>query len=102
WRRPGPRPDVNYNEDPDQLFLAADNRSHLIGLRFYHGETSYFSIVEPTTLGGCSPQPTMHRIPCNSLDSRDGGLIQALGTESRDGVKRRTTVVESIIRCPGC
>jgi len=33
--------------------------------------------------GSCSLQPTMHRIPCNSFDSSDGGLIQALDTENR-------------------
>ena len=101
-RRPKPRPDVDHDEDPDRLLLASDDRSDLIGLKFYRREPSYFSIIEPTTPGGCSFQPTMNRIPGDSLDSSDGGLVQAFDTERGDFIKGRATVLESIIRCAGC
>jgi hypothetical protein len=50
-------------------------------LKLYRGKLSYFSITEATTPAGCSFQPTMDRIPGNSLDPSDGGLIQTLDTE---------------------
>jgi hypothetical protein len=44
----------------------------------------------------------MNRVPGNSLDSSDRRLIQTFDTEGGDFIKGRTTVLESIIRCPVC
>jgi len=44
----------------------------------------------------------MHSVPGNSLDSSDGGLVQTFDTEGGNLIKDRTTVLESMIRCPGC
>ena len=44
----------------------------------------------------------MDRIPGNSLDPSDGGLIQTLDTEKGDFIKGGAPVLETIIRCSGC
>jgi hypothetical protein len=69
-------------------------------LKLYRGKLSYFSITEATTPAGCSFQPTMDRIPGNSLDPSDGGLIQTLDTE-KGFIKGGAPVLETIIRCSG-
>ena len=78
------------------------DRSDLVCLKLYDGEPSYFSIAETTTPDGCPLQPAMYRIPCDSLDSSDGGLVQTFDTEGGDFIEDRTPVLESIMRCTGC
>jgi hypothetical protein len=96
-RRPEPRPDVNRGEDPDRVFLAADDRANLVYLKLLDGEGSYFSIVEPTTdLGGLF-EPASDGIPGNSLYSSNHGLVQALDAERGDFVEGRATVLETIV-----
>jgi len=90
------------DEDPDRLLLTPDDRSDLICLKFYDGESLYSSIIEPTTPDPCSFQPPMNRIPGDSLDSSNGRLIEAFDTKGGDFIKRGATVLESIIRCPFC
>jgi hypothetical protein len=46
--------------------------------------------------------PAMDRIPGDALDSSDGRLVQTLDTEGGDFIKGGATVLESIIRRPGC
>ena len=44
----------------------------------------------------------MNRIPGDSFDSSNGRLVQTFDTEGGDFIKGGATVLESIIRCPGC
>jgi hypothetical protein len=92
-RRPKPRPDVNRGEDPDRVFLAADDRPNLVGLKLREGKCNYFSIVEPTTRMGCLFEPSSDGIPGDLLYSGDRRLVQTLDAQcwqlrrrSRDGV----------------
>jgi hypothetical protein len=62
-RRPKPRPDVNRGEEPDRVFLAADDRPNLVGLKLREGKCNYFSTVEPTTRMGCLFEPSSDGIP---------------------------------------
>ena len=41
-RRPKPRPDVNRGEDPDRVFLAADDRPNLVSLKLRDCESVLF------------------------------------------------------------
>jgi hypothetical protein len=59
-------------------------------------------IDSPETPAGCFFQPAVNRVPGNSLDSSDRGLIQTFDTESSHLIKDRTPVLKSIIRCPDC
>jgi hypothetical protein len=101
-RRPKSGPDLDHDEDPDLLLFASDDCSDLIGLKFCSRESLYFSITKPATAGSGSFQPTMNCIPSDSLDSSDGGLVEAFHTESGNFIKRGATVVKSIIRRPDC
>src|SRR5437773_515862 len=66
-RRPKPRPDLDRGEDPDGLFLATDDRTNLVCLKFSDGVSGCLSIVEAATRA-CSPlQPAMNGIPRDSL-----------------------------------
>jgi hypothetical protein len=100
-RWPKPRPDVEHNENPDRLFPAPDDRSDLVCLNLHHRESFYFSIIETTTAAGCLFQPTMNRIPGNSLDSSNGGLDETFDTEGGHFIKGGATVLESVIQCSG-
>jgi hypothetical protein len=80
-RRPKPRPDVNRGEDPDRVFLAADDRPNLVSLKLHHGECSYFSIIEPTTKVGCPFEPAIDGIPADPLYPGDRRFVQALDAE---------------------
>src|SRR5262249_47137686 len=77
-----------------------DDRSDLVGLKFRSREILDFSIIEPTTPAGCSFQPAMNRIPGDSFDSSDGGLVEAFHAESRHFIKSGATVLRPTIRCP--
>ena len=44
----------------------------------------------------------MDRVPGNSFDSSDGGLIHALDTEGGDFIEPGPTVLESIVGSPVC
>jgi hypothetical protein len=59
-------------------------------------------MAEPTTPAGCFFQPAMNRVPGNSLGSSDGRLVHTLDTEGGNFIKGGATVLESIIKCPGC
>jgi hypothetical protein len=96
-RWPKPRPDIDRDENPDRLVLAANNCAELICLKFRNGESYYFFIVEPTTRGGCLFEPAIDSIPADSLYSSDCGLIQTFDAESSNLIKCRTTVLESIV-----
>jgi len=65
----------------DRLSLAPHDRSDLVCLKLYDGQPSYFSIAEMTTPDRCPLLPAMNRIPCDSLDSSDSGLVQTFGTQ---------------------
>jgi len=43
----------------------------------------------------------MDRVPGNTLDASDSGLVQTFDTESSNLIKDRTLVLKSVIRCPG-
>jgi hypothetical protein len=101
-RRPKPTRDVDHNEDPDLLVFASDDCSDLVGLKFRDGKALNFLMTKAATAGSCSFQPTMNRIPSDSLDSSNSRLIEAFDTEGGDSVKRGPPMVESIIRCPVC
>ena len=77
-RRPKPRPDVNRGEDPDRLFLAADDRPNLVRLKLGEGESCYSAIVEPTTRMGGLFEPSSDGIPCDLLYPCDCRLVQAV------------------------
>ena len=59
-------------------------------------------MTEATTPDSRSFQPTMDRVPSNSLDPSDGGLVQTFNTEGGDLIKGASPVLESMIRCPDC
>jgi hypothetical protein len=96
-----PRPDVNRGEDPDQMFFVSDNRLKLVCLKLHDGECSYFSIVEPTTKGGCLFKPAIDGIPGDPLYSGDSRLVQTLDAECGNFIEGRATVLESIVRRTG-
>jgi hypothetical protein len=81
------------------LFLAEDGRANLVCLKLGNSDAGYFSIVESTTRGGCLFEPAIDSIPADSLYSSDCGLIQTFDAESRNLIKGRTTVLESIVGC---
>ncbi|HEY6270544.1 MAG TPA: hypothetical protein VIX19_00950 [Terriglobales bacterium] len=97
--RPQAGPDVDHGEDPDLLLLPSDDRSDLIGLKLHDGEAFYFSMIEPSTAGRGSFQPTMNGVPADPVDSSDGGLVEAFDAESGNRIKCATTVLESVISC---
>ena len=100
-RRPNPGPDLNRGKDPNRLFLVVDDGANLVRLKLGNGDASYFSIIELTTRGGCLFEPAIDSIPANPLYSGDGGLIQTFDAESRNLIKGRMTVLESIVGCAG-
>jgi len=101
-RRPKPSRDVDHNEDPDLLVFASDDCSDLVGLKFRDGKALNFLTTKSATAGSCSFQPTMNRIPGDTLDSSNSRFVHTLDTEGGDSVKRGPPMVESIIRCPDC
>ena len=86
-RRPKPRPDVNRGEDPDRVFLAADDRPNLVGLKLRDGKVQLLSIVEPTTRMGCLFEPASDGIPGDLLYSGDRRLVQALDAQGGNFVE---------------
>jgi hypothetical protein len=88
-------------EDPDRVFLAADDRPNLVCLKLHNGERSYFSIVEPTTNIGCLFEPAIGGIPGDPLYSGDRRLVQAFDAQHDNFVERRATVLEPMVRCSG-
>jgi hypothetical protein len=66
-RRPKPRPNVNRGEDPDRVFLAADDRPNLVSLKLRDCERCSSSIVEPTTRMGGLFEPSSDGIPGDLL-----------------------------------
>src|SRR5262249_47335089 len=76
-RRPKPRPDVNRGEDPNRVFLAADDRPDLVSLKLRDCESRYSSIIEPTTRMGCLFEPSGDGIPGDVLHTSNGRLVQA-------------------------
>src|SRR5262249_17902276 len=91
-RRPEPRPDVNCGEDPDRVFLAADDRPNLVSLKLRDCEGRNSSIVEPTTRMGCLFEPSSDGIPRDLLYPSDRRLVQALDAECGGFVEGRTTM----------
>jgi len=85
-RRPNPRPDVNRGEDPDRVFLVADDRPNLVSLKLRDCESCYSSIVEPTRMG-CLFEPSSDGIPGDQLNRGDRRLVQALDHESGNFVE---------------
>jgi hypothetical protein len=71
-------------------------------LEFHSRESLNFSITKPPAAGACLLQPAMNRIPGNSFDSSDGGLVEAFHAESGHFIKGGATVVKSVIRRPDC
>jgi hypothetical protein len=100
-RRPKPRPDVNRGEDPDRVFFAADDRPNLVSLKLRDCESSYSSMVEPTTRMGCLFEPSSDGIPGDLLYPYDCRLAQALDAECGNFIEGRTLVLESILRRTG-
>jgi hypothetical protein len=100
-RRPKPRPDVNRGEDPDRVFIAADDRPNLVSPKLRDCESCYSSIVEPTTRMGGLFEPSSDSIPGDLLYPSDGRLVRALDAECGDFVEGRTPVLESMIGCAG-
>jgi hypothetical protein len=96
-RRPKPRPYVNGGEDPDRVFLAADDRPNLVSLKLRNCESRYSSIVEPTTRMGCLFEPSSDGIPGDLLYPCDRRFVQALDAESGDFVEGRATMLESMV-----
>ena len=93
-RRPEPRPYVNRGEDPDRVFLAADDRPNLVRLKLRNGECSHLSSIEPTTRMGCLFKPSSDGIPGDPLYSSDRRLVQALHAESGNFVEGCATVLD--------
>ena len=100
-RRPQTRPDVNRSENPEGLLLTTDERANLVGLKFLDGQSSDCSIVESMTGVGGPFEPAIDRVPGDSLDARNGGLVQAFDAEGGDFVEGRATMLESMVRRPG-
>src|SRR5262245_18690673 len=98
-RRPKPRPDINRGEDPDRVFLAADDRPNLVSLKLHDYEGCYSSIVEPTTRMGGLFEPSSDGIPGNSLCTSNRRFVQALDAECGDFVEGRATMLQSMIGC---
>ncbi len=48
-RWPEPRPDLDRGEDPDRMFLTANDCANLVCLKLHDRESRYFAIVEPAT-----------------------------------------------------
>ena len=100
-RRPQTRPHVNRSEDPDGLLLTTDERANLVGLKFLDGQSSDRSIVESMTGVGGPFEPAIDRVPGDSLDARNSGLVQAFDAEGSDFVEGRAAMLESMIRGAG-
>jgi hypothetical protein len=81
------------------VFLAADDRPSLVGLKLREGKCSYFSIVEPTTRMGCLFEPSSDGIPGDLLYSGDRRLVQALDAQGGNFVEGCATMLESMVRC---
>jgi len=90
------------DKDPDRVLLAPDDRADLVCLKLHDGKSRCPSIVEATTGTGGPFEPAINRIPGESLHSSDRRLIQPFDAESRDFIKGRAPVLESMIGCPGC
>jgi hypothetical protein len=82
-----------------RVFLAADDRPNLVGLKLREGKCNYISIVQPTTRMGCLFEPSSDGIPGDLLYSGDRRLVQALDAQCGDFVEGRATVLESMVRC---
>jgi hypothetical protein len=75
-------------EDPDRVFLVADDRPNLVSLKLPDCESFYSSIVEPTTRMGCLFEPSSDGIPGDLLYPCDSRLVRpstlSLATSSND------------------
>ena len=80
--------------------LATHHRAHLIGLQLRDLNSGDPSIVESTTRTGCPFQPAIHRVLSYLLDSSNRGFVQTFDTQSRDLVEGRSSVLESMVKCP--
>ena len=100
-RRPEPRIDVDRDEYPDRLLLATDDRANLVGLQLLDGQARNASIIESMTGVGGPFKPAIDRMPGDSLDSCDGGLVQAFDAEGGDLVEGRAAMLLSMVRRPG-
>jgi len=79
-RRPKTRPDLDRGKNPDGLFLVVDDSANLICLKLWDGDPIYRLIIEAATRGSCLLQPMSYRVPRDSLNPRDCGLIHTLNT----------------------
>src|SRR5262245_47543503 len=78
-------------EDPDRVFLAADDRPNLVSLKLFDDECSYFSIVEPTTRIGGLFEPASDGIPGDLLYPTMADLFRpsTLSAATSSKVERR-------------
>ena len=74
-----------------------NDRANLVRLKPGNRDFSYFSTIESTTRGGCLFEPAIDGIPGNWLYRSNRGPVQSLDAESRNLIKGRTTVLESIV-----
>jgi hypothetical protein len=74
------------------VFLAADERRNLVGLKLGNRERSYFSIIEPATTMGGLFEPSSDVIPGdlltrgmagNWLVNGSGGVLPTIGNSRR-------------------
>ena len=86
---------------PDGLELTTDERANLVGLNLLDGQSSDRSIVESMAGVGGPFEPAIDRVPGDSLDARNGGLVQAFDAEGSDFVEGRATMLDSMIRGAG-
>jgi hypothetical protein len=86
-------------EDPDRVFLAADDRPNLVSLKLRDCESCYSSIVEPTTRISCLFEPASNGIPGDLLYPCDCRLVHALDAECGNFIEGRPTMLESMVRC---
>jgi len=79
------------------LFLATDDRTNLVCLKFSDGVSGCLSIVEAATRA-CSPlQPALNGIPGDSLYPSYRGLVQALDAERGNLIEGGATMLEPMV-----
>jgi hypothetical protein len=67
-------------------------------LKLLDGQSCDFAIVELMTRFGGPCEPAINRIPGDSLDASDSGLVQAFDAEGGNLVEGRATMLEPMVR----
>ncbi len=86
-RRPEPGPDVDAREHPRLLLAALNERVQLVELKIDKVVPAQVPRVEAASDCRGQLQPASNRVSGEALETRNGGLVDALDVQGRDAVE---------------